>query len=91
MAVPDCQTCGACCTDQIVTIVPGEHGKIPLFMQDGCFMRRVSGRCIALEGRVGIEVRCSIYQARPFVCRVFRPGVPECLAVRAAHGITRVA
>lgn len=43
-----------------------------------CFQRFMKGtetispRCIALEGHVGFNVRCSIYEHRPSTCRNFR-------------------
>lgn len=30
-------------------------------------------RCIALSGRIGVEVRCAIYQRRSSACRNFVP------------------
>jgi Fe-S-cluster containining protein len=33
----------------------------------------IPGRCIALEGVVGQEVRCTIYAQRPTACSEFAP------------------
>lgn len=44
-------------------------------------------RCIALEGGVGAEVRCTIYELRPPACRKVEPGSDECLRDRRERGI----
>jgi Fe-S-cluster containining protein len=44
-------------------------------------------RCIALEGKVGGEVRCTIYELRPPSCRKVEPGSDECLRDRRERGI----
>jgi Fe-S-cluster containining protein len=33
----------------------------------------IPNRCIALEGEVGVEVACTIYDRRPEACREFAP------------------
>lgn len=50
-------------------------------------------RCAALEGRVGVAVRCSIHPQRPSVCREVQPswefGEPsaQCDKARMIHGL----
>jgi Fe-S-cluster containining protein len=44
--------------------------------------------CIALTGTVGRRVSCSIYEARPALCRQFEAGSPECHDARRAFGMT---
>lgn len=39
--------------------------------------------CMALEGELGKDCRCSIYEARPGVCRRFEAGGPACLLARS--------
>lgn len=39
-------------------------------------------RCAALDGTIGEACSCSIYEYRPYICRVFEPGSPDCVAVR---------
>jgi Fe-S-cluster containining protein len=34
-------------------------------------------RCIALQGEVGVSVRCAIYERRPSVCREVTPSGPN--------------
>lgn len=40
------------------------------------------GRCVALKGRVGCKVACSIYETRPSGCVDFEPGSEKCLEIR---------
>lgn len=50
-------------------------------------------RCSALEGRVGSQVRCRIYEARPTACRAFEASFesgrsnPRCDEARIAAGL----
>jgi len=51
-------------------------------------MRMVDGgRCIALRGSIGRQVRCSIYDVRPRPCRRVQAGDPSCLRARADAGL----
>jgi Fe-S-cluster containining protein len=46
-------------------------------------------RCVALEGTVGKQVSCTIYDIRPEVCRKFKPGSPVCrMARRVVFGVS---
>lgn len=45
-------------------------------------MRCESGRCTALEGKLGRSVACKVYDIRPIVCRTCMPGDDECLMAR---------
>jgi Fe-S-cluster containining protein len=44
-------------------------------------------RCVALEGRVGVRVSCTIYALRPPSCRQVEPGSRECRRDRRERGI----
>lgn len=44
------------------------------------------GRCLALRGRIGRAVVCSVYADRPSVCRRFKPASNGCLHARADAG-----
>jgi Fe-S-cluster containining protein len=44
-----------------------------------------AGRCLALRGRIGRRVRCTIYEHRPAACRKVEPGSERCLAHRREH------
>ena len=46
-----------------------------------------AGRCLALRGRVGARVTCTIYAERPAACRKVQPGSGECERARAALGL----
>lgn len=44
-------------------------------------------RCIALEGKLGSRVACTIYEIRPSACRQVLPGSRECRQDRRERGI----
>lgn len=44
------------------------------------------GRCKALRGVMGREVKCGIYEARPTPCRTVMPGDELCVKYRRLHG-----
>ena len=44
-------------------------------------------RCVALKGRLGVEVGCGIYLDRPTVCREFEAGSKDCKKYRRERGI----
>jgi Fe-S-cluster containining protein len=46
-----------------------------------------SGRCTALLGKIGKQVRCTIYALRPKGCRMLMPGDARCLLARREQGI----
>jgi len=45
------------------------------------------GRCLALRGRVGEKVRCTIYADRPLPCRKVEAGSALCQRYRRSHGL----
>ena len=45
------------------------------------------GRCVALQGTLGVSVHCGIYDLRPTVCRRVQAGSEECLSARRERGI----
>jgi Fe-S-cluster containining protein len=51
-------------------------------------MKTTNNRCVALTGKVGCNVGCSIYHNRPNACRAFVPGSTLCLEAREAAGLT---
>ncbi len=93
-----CLDCGACCASYRVSFYwreadEAQGGLVPLELtEDLTPLRRcMKGtnqkrpRCIALEGEVGVRVRCTIYERRPTPCREF--GVTwENGALRASEG-----
>ncbi len=52
----------------------------------GLSMKTEKGRCVALEGKVGCLVSCSVYEKRPTDCRTFEPGSKLCRQIRGATG-----
>ena len=47
----------------------------------------VNQRCCALEGRLGEQVACTIYELRPGGCRRVKPGDSWCKKLRVERGI----
>ena len=101
-----CQSCGACCAYFRVSFYWREAesednpGGVPIELTENTtdFKRSMRGtaekhhaRCVALEGRVGQQVACSIYTRRPSPCRdfaaSFEEGVhrPRCDQARARY------
>jgi uncharacterized protein len=46
------------------------------------------GRCLALRGTLGREVRCTIYGERPSPCRTVQPGDALCKRYRFEQGLS---
>jgi len=46
-----------------------------------------SGKCLALRGRIGGRVRCTIYEHRPAACRKVEAGSELCLAYRRERNL----
>ena len=44
-------------------------------------------RCVALTGRLGVKVGCSIYHDRPSICRRFTAGSKKCKELRRERGV----
>lgn len=101
-----CCNCGACCASYRVTLPRVElasrpNGWVPDVLTDvytpttACMRENpdMPGRCIALVGVIGQNVRCSIYELRPTACREFAPlsalgmGDDACDAARRRHGL----
>jgi len=98
----DCCKCGSCCCDgwdvllypydverferrpDLVKLTISAHtaGYDLRFMLKGADGKR----CIALEGEIG-NVRCTIHADRPFLCRAFEMGSPECIESRQRRGL----
>ena len=88
----DCQKCGACCASRWLVDVEWQDDEVPLHMiKDdrlfGTVMRERKGQCIALKGKIGCSVKCSIYTKRPRVCQAFLPGSHDCLLARRLAGV----
>jgi len=106
--MPDfaCLSCGACCAAFRVDfhcsdLESAEHPGVPvaLTVPLTATLVRLRGtdaappRCVALEGEIGQQVRCTIYERRPGPCRDFAPYAPlgigddACDRARRRHGL----
>jgi hypothetical protein len=61
-------------------IVHDDEGRPHLRLDD-------HDRCVALRGRLGERVWCSIYEDRPRACQRVEAGSARCLQYRAERGI----
>lgn len=96
-AVPDCVTCGVCCSLPLVVNVPrGDESQLDAYWDitvEGVTVDRVlgrdlaTGRCINLEGTPGEKIACRIYETRPNTCRSFDAGSDRCYEYRRMYGI----
>jgi Fe-S-cluster containining protein len=79
-----CATCeAACCRLEVLLIT--DTGVPDAFVETdrwgGTTMARAEGGwCAALDP---VSMRCRIYERRPWVCREFQMGGPDCIAERA--------
>ena len=98
--VPECVTCGVCC--DLYAVVPmdfpeserlGEYIEVtadgePNVVIDRLVKRDLThGRCSHLQGELGREIGCSVYERRPSVCRAFEAGSDKCHEYRRMYGI----
>jgi uncharacterized protein len=81
---------------------PALGGHVPIELTEtlGAHQRCMRGtwaarpRCIALEGEVGKQVACTIYEQRPSPCRELRMSWedgtpnPQCDKARAIYGLS---
>ncbi len=95
--IPDCQTCGACCAAlPCVGVRPNEQVAdedywdvvINNEIVVDRFVRRDSENfaCVALDGTIGEDVSCRIYENRPKMCHLFEAGSDKCHALRRIYG-----
>lgn len=99
--IPDCMTCGGCCASFVcVDVAPDNpisdkdcweitnEGKNGEYTIDRYIKRKEEDfSCTALDGTIGEEVSCRVYENRPRMCRSFEAGSDRCHAVRRAYGI----
>ncbi len=108
MAENPCQSCGACCAHFRVSFYwreaePADGSfSVPVELTEDvsphhrCMKgtnQKHYNRCVALAGKVGTEVSCSIYLHRPSPCRDFSYSYengkrnPRCDEARGAYGL----
>jgi uncharacterized protein len=96
--VPDCLTCGACCTflfvigvkpsedapPETIWNVTDESGEI---IVDSYLKREAETLfCTALKPTTDGKMPCGIYENRPQTCRKFEAGSDKCHALRRIYG-----
>ncbi len=98
--IPDCVPCGACCVYGLVIPInrrepePLErYVEVMLDEVPGLVVERVferdpaDGRCVNMEGEVGVRIGCTVYPDRPQICRDFDAGSDRCFGYRRMYGI----
>lgn len=96
----ECVKCGACCASFRVSFYWGEssaheQGTVPAELTTAISPHHVCMKgteikpvhCIALIGKVGRDVSCSIYEQRSSTCRQFEAGSEDCAKARKIHGL----
>lgn len=91
-AAISCATCEACCCRLEVLLMAGDDIPARLTAVDawgGWVMARLDdGWCAALDRSTML---CRIYERRPWICRDYQAGAPDCLEQRARLGSHSVA
>ena len=101
-----CTSCGACCAafrvdfniaDLATATQPGVPVELTVPLTATLVRMRGTDaappRCVALEGEIGQQVRCKIYERRPGPCHEFAPYAPlgmgddACDRARRRHGL----
>ncbi|WP_020408513.1 YkgJ family cysteine cluster protein [Hahella ganghwensis] len=98
-----CISCGACCAAFRVSFYwaeadPFAGGSVPSELTEKISPSLVAmkgtnqsaTRCVALEGEIGGDIRCNIYEQRSSTCREFEAGSEACLRARRKHGLDDV-
>lgn len=97
--IPECLPCGACCGAMMCVAVSPDDTQTPAenywdITTNGAivvdrYLRRNGETlaCASLEGEIGEQVNCGIYEQRPKMCHVFEAGSDKCHAIRRAYGI----
>ncbi len=98
--VPDCVTCGVCCSFALIVPVTHEDtGRLNRYCDilledtedeivvDRVLPRSEDGRCVHLMGELGRSIGCEIYLDRPRVCHEFDAGSDRCHEYRRMFAI----
>ena len=88
-----CLSCGACCAYFRVSfywaegIAMPEDYVEPLTAVYSCMQgtNQKNPRCVALEGRIGEQVSCGMYEARSSSCKEVQIADSQCNKARIAH------
>lgn len=89
VTIHPCVRCGACCATFRVLFDPAEIDD-PNYLVPKEWTEKVDERtraiqgtnearprCVALAGKIGVSVGCSIYLRRPSCCREFKPSFED--------------
>lgn len=96
VASPDsCMSCGACCAYFRVSFYWAEgidmpdHYTEPVTAVYSCMAgtNQQNPRCIALEGEVGKQVSCGMYEQRSSSCKEVQIADAQCNKARLAHNM----
>ncbi|MGB9190524.1 MULTISPECIES: YkgJ family cysteine cluster protein [unclassified Acinetobacter] len=90
-----CLSCGACCAYFRVSfywaegIPMPEHYTEPVTAVYSCMAgtNQKNPRCIALEGSIGEQVSCGMYQLRSSSCKEVQIADEQCNKARMAHNM----
>lgn len=100
-----CVKCGACCATYRVLFDAAETApetfNVPKELTEKVSATELAllgtnetkPRCVALQGKIGHEVGCTIYARRPACCREFKPSFedglknPRCDQARKGKGL----
>ena len=98
--VPDCVTCGVCCSFALIVPVSyRDSERLTSYCDillddvedelviDKALPRGREGRCVNLSGELGQRIGCEIYPDRPQVCHDFDVGSDRCHEYRRMYGI----
>lgn len=97
--IPDCLTCGLCCFYGLSVPVADDDPTPPenyweIMLDDAASeivvsknLKRTDTKCNYLNGEIGENVACQIYEVRPNTCRVFEAGSDRCHAYRRMFGL----
>ncbi|MGY6624710.1 YkgJ family cysteine cluster protein [Acinetobacter johnsonii] len=90
-----CLSCGACCAFFRVSfywaegISMPEHYTEPVTAVYSCMVgtNQASPRCIALQGTIGEQVSCGMYEQRSSSCKEVQIADDQCNKARRAHNM----
>ncbi|WP_151811054.1 YkgJ family cysteine cluster protein [Acinetobacter bereziniae] len=90
-----CLNCGACCAFFRVSFywaegeaMPSDYVE-PLTAVYSCMQgtNQKQPRCIALDGVIGQQVSCTMYEQRSSSCKEVQAGDAQCAKARQAHNL----
>lgn len=90
-----CLSCGACCAFFRVSFYWAEGEQMPEDYVEpinaiySCMKgtNQSQARCIALQGEIGVQVSCGMYEARSSGCREVMMADDQCNKARAGYGM----